>query len=234
MKADFLYDNFLVLYFVFLGAYFTLMALLTSKRKDRVKKSYRLLQQGLKDETISGKDDILLIYKCSRLPMSFVDYLEGFIFYLRNEKQVNVEDFIKINAFICEIVSEEWQEKPFEGIGQYEQFLLKSIDEIVENENKNKTLIRNSLTQLAMSIEKSQKKIRQLRRKNMWSIAFSIISVIITIWFGVKSVSKKDLEAMKNDTTSPLIEVNESSMRESGAVGDEERGVEVADRSQAQ
>lgn len=203
--VDFLYDNFLFLYFAFIVVYFCLMALLASKRKDKVKKSYRLLQQAFKDETISGKDDILLIYRYSKLPMPFVDYLDGFIFYLRNER-VNTEEFSKINAFICKIASEEWQEKPFEGVGQYEQWLLKSIDAVVEN----KTLIRNSLVQLAASIKQSKKKIKQLTSRNKWSIVFSIISVIITIWFGVQSVSKNDLETMNDDTKSTLIEFIES------------------------
>ena len=87
------------------------------------------MQQGFRAETIHGREDIRLIYKCSKIPLAFVDYLEGFIFYLRETMQVDKEDFNKINTFICEIASDERKDKPFEDVEQYDQRLLKAIDE---------------------------------------------------------------------------------------------------------
>ncbi len=208
MVTDFFKDNLIfIIYVLLVLCYVCIMLSLNRIGNNRVRRSYKILRQGFIDKTVLSKDDIRLIYKCSKISMPFVDYLEGFIFYLRDSVQEDKTNFNEINATISKIASEERQEKPFEDVEQYEKQLLKTIDEAVQNGEKQS--VHNELRHLATSIKNSQKKIKQLTRTNMWSVPASIIGALITIiiwWFGRTSISKKDIETIKENTRTVVIE----------------------------
>jgi len=187
--------------------------------KNKLKRSFKLITKGIEDDTIKNKDDIFLIYKSIISELTFADFLDKYIIYLRKNKDERDTTEIKIDAglfnrisiFIKKIVDEERQDKPFEGVDNYEQRLLNLIDDAAQCGEKKS--VHNNLSDLATSIKINQMKLKKAARINTWSIPISIISIIITVciwWFGRTSISTKDLKTIKQDNKSALIEVIDS------------------------
>ena len=189
------------------------------KYRSQRNRSFKQITNGIEDDTINKKEDIFLIYKSTMIDLTFVDFLDEYIIYLRKNKdektdaeiKVDANLFNRISAFIKKIVDEECQEKPFEGVDSYEKRLLNIIDEAAQCGEKNS--VHSNLKDLAVSIKNNQKKLKTASRINIWSIPISIISIIITVciwWFGRTSISTKDLETIRQDNKAALIEVMDS------------------------
>lgn len=189
------------------------------KHNRKLKESFKLITNGIKDDTIKTKDDIFLIYKTITSNLIFADFLEKYIIYIRKTKEeqdaaeikVDANFFNRTNNFIKEIIDEERQDKPFEGVDNYEQRLLNLIDNAAKCGEKESA--HNNLADLAISIKNNQAKLKKATRLNAWSIPISIVSIIITIciwWFGRTSISTQDLKVIKQDDKKTLIELIDS------------------------
>lgn len=210
MIADFLKNYTWVLYVLVVILQLVFIGLITVQGISR-KMGYKLLKRGILNGTVRNAGDIRGIHGHSASSMPFINYLHEFIFYLRKTMQNDCDNFNKINIFIDEIILEEQMKTPFGDVEQYEQQLLKAIEDAAQNGEKQ--LIHSELGHLATSIKNSQKKIKNLNQIKTWSIPFSIVSVLITVglWLLGTPISKKDLETIKDNTRSVLVEVLDSS-----------------------
>lgn len=191
----------------------------SSKHNRKLKESFKLITNGIKDDTVKTKDDIFLIYKTISSNLTFADFLEKYIIYLRKNKEeqdpaeikVDAKFFNRTNNFIKEIIDEERQDKPFEGVDNYEQRLLNLIDNAAKCGEKESA--HRNLADLAISIKNNQAKLKKATRLNAWSIPMSIASIIITVciwWFGRTSISTQDLEVIKQENKKTQIELIDS------------------------
>lgn len=199
--------------------YIILETLINLKYKRKLKESFKLITNGIKDDTVKTKDDIFLIYKTISSNLTFANFLEKYIIFLRKNKEeqntaeikVDANFFNRTNNFIKEIIDEERQDKPFEGVDNYEQRLLNLIDNAAQCGEKESA--HNNLADLAISIKNNQAKLKKANRLNAWTIPTSIISIIITVciwWFGRTSISTQDLEVIKQENKKTQIELIDS------------------------
>lgn len=125
-----------ILLTLYLVAIFYMFIVFTARKrrvyKNKLKRSFKLITKGIEDDTIKNKDDIFLIYKSIISELTFADFLDKYIIYLRKNKderdtaeiKIDAGLFNRISIFIKKIVDEERQDKPFEGVDNYEQRLL--------------------------------------------------------------------------------------------------------------
>lgn len=213
-------ELFIAIIIIFTAYLFIILDILRSlKYKRKLKESFKLITNGIKDDTVKTKDDIFLIYKIITSNLTFADFLDKYIIYLRKNKEeqnaseikVDANFFNKTNNFIKEIIEEERQDKPFEGVDNYEQRLLNLIDNAAKCGEKESA--HSNLADLAISIKNNQAKLKKAARINVWSIPISILSIIITvsIWcFGRTSISTQDLGVIKQENKKNLIELIDS------------------------
>lgn len=91
--------------------YIILETLINLKYKRKLKESFKLITNGIKDDTVKTKDDIFLIYKTISSNLTFANFLEKYIIFLRKNKEeqntaeikVDANFFNRTNNFIKEI-----------------------------------------------------------------------------------------------------------------------------------
>jgi len=170
-------------------------------------KANKLLLKSAKEDSL---DDILdeieirrIFDQCFTVQYSYLDFLEGFIIYVR-KNSTDVQLIKKVISLLRPIIEKEKAEKPYSKIEGKERTLLQIIrDSAMANEHH---AVNRNLENLAEEIGKKQKELKSSKRQNWLSLGAGIISIIVSIAFGLwsSSLSDKDVERISREVSSSV------------------------------
>ena len=158
---------------------------------------FKLLKNNLKHHLVNDKEDILvLLNSISReyeINYSFDSLLEDYIVSIsKNENdgfQKDEYDLIKKMIMI------EKQEKPFNNVPEEEKRILISINECLKTNNLEP--IKTNLKELSTVISTRNRIYEKTAKVNKLAITITIISVIVTIMFGIIGLQKIDYKKIE-------------------------------------
>ena len=191
-----IFSGFISIYLALLVSMFTLMQRRKYRNKSTKEKAYELLIKGNEQQTLDNRA-ISLIYKRKNDYISYVDFLESFLIYVR-EKDEDGKLTTEISAIINPILEKEKAEKPYSNVKERERRILLAIENSL---GKGETSsLKNNLDDLSGVIENNQKALDRARKINNWTVPVSIIGVLLTlfIWLYGSSLSNKDVERISN------------------------------------
>jgi hypothetical protein len=186
-----------------------ILRLLIKLRKPNIKLNTEFFEQLDKKfdlGLVTNKVDIIVLADSFRRE-HFATYdlnrlLEDYLRYLIN-KASNTEGELK-NSYIDrhqktnQILKTEIEERPYNELPDEERRIFRTINTSIKNGDKNETL--NALEDLRIVTSTKNKIFQQSNTLNKLSIPLAIIGLILTIYFGIKS-----LPADKKDETFPTV-----------------------------
>lgn len=203
---------------ILIGAFFGLIIifrLLIRLRKPNIKLTTYFFEQldkkfdlGLviikEDITVladSFRREHLASYELNKLLEDYLRYLINKASTSENEAKNN---FIERHQKANQILKIENEEKPYNELPVEERRIFRSINLAIKSGEKEETL--NALEDLRILISTKNKIYQQSSTLNKFSIPLAIIGLILTIYFGIKS-----LPSDKNEKILPTITTTQTS-----------------------
>lgn len=160
-------------------------------------KFFKLLDAKFKKELVKDKGDVLiLLNSLSRefeRDFSFAPIIEDYLSYLTGKdftKEKDDDNLLQKNySFLKQIIEKENEEKPFSNTPEEERRLLRAIDDSLKNSDTE--AINYNLQELNSVISTRYRIYQKATRINKWSIPVALIGFILTIIFGIMSITQK-------------------------------------------
>ena len=170
------------------------------KRNEEINSSiYNLLINGIINKTLN-EESVNLIFKKSNekrigfffLSPTYERFLESFLYSVLERENKNNGDLTKdVNEFIKPILDKLKENNPYSNVNERERRSLVSIADTIKNSanltGSEKSAVKHYLEELAVALEENQTNLKFSKRINKWSLVISVISVILTIYFGYTS-----------------------------------------------
>jgi len=141
--------------------------------------------------------------------------LQDYLRYLINKASTSEENrkniYIERHKKTSQILKTEIEEKPYDELPVEERRIFRTINSAVKTSEKEEIL--NALEDLRIVISIKNKNYQQSSTFNKFSIPFAFIGLLLTIYFGIKSLPSDRLEKTiptlnKIETTNPTDSLN--------------------------
>ncbi|MBN2788419.1 MAG: hypothetical protein JXQ69_08885 [Paludibacteraceae bacterium] len=176
------------------------------KEQKNKEKLFDEIDKKFKAGLIKSKEDLLIIINSFSRQYNNVyslgPILEDYITYRLNEKN-DVETPVKYDL-LKTIINQENKEKPYENIPDEERRLFLAINDNIKY--KDFDVIKFNLHELSMLISTRHKSFKKIARANKWSIPIAIISLIITVFFGIIQIFPNAENKKLQESNRALIE----------------------------
>lgn len=199
----------------FLGL-FVIFRLLIKLKKPDIKLNTKFFEQLDKKfdlDLINNKEDIIVLADSFRrehiatydLSILLGDYLRYLISIASTKEEGEKNKYIERHKKTNDILKVEIEEKPYNELPLEERRIFRAINSAVKSEEKDEIL--NALEDLRIIISSKSKTYQQSNVLNRFSIPLAIIGLILTIYFGIKSLPvNKNNTVDKIEITEPLLE----------------------------
>lgn len=178
-------------------ALLVMLRLIIKLRKPNIKLDTDFFEQLDKKFTLGlviNKDDItvladsfrrehLAIYDLNKL---LEDYLRYLINMASNSEEDTKKTYIERHQIVVKILKEENEQKPYNELPIEERRVFRAINSSVKTGEKEETL--NALEDLRIIISTKNKIFQQSNTINKFSIPLAVAGLILTIYFGIKSL----------------------------------------------
>ncbi|MCM5530267.1 hypothetical protein [Parasegetibacter sp. NRK P23] len=143
----------------------------------------------------SFRREHLATYELTRL---LEDYLRYLINKASNSEGDIKQSYVDRHQKANQILKEEKEEKPYDELPIEERRIFRAINSSVKTGEKEDVL--NSLEDLRILISTKSKIYQQSNTINKFSIPLAVIGLILTIYFGIKSLPKENAEQVTTTT----------------------------------
>jgi hypothetical protein len=199
---------------------FVIFRLLIKFKKPNIKLNTEFFEQLDKKfdlELVNNKEDVIVLADSFRREhIAFYDLtilLEDYLRYLISKASIKEDSerkkYIERHKKTNEILKIEIEEKPYNELPLEERRIFRTINSAVKTGEKDEIL--NALEDLRIVISTKTKTYQQSSKLNKFSIPLAIIGLILTIYFGIKSLpaqkGKMTIPTMtKTEITEPILE----------------------------
>jgi len=208
-----------------------IQALFTYKREKRgikntdKEKFFLALDSKFELNLINGRDDILILLNSiarefdqlySIAPI-LEDYITNHFDIISKEKDVGKysSELKERYTLLKKIISEENQDKPFKSAPDEERRLLVALRDGIQNDDTQS--MQFNLDELNSVISARTKIYQRANLLNRWSVPMAILGLIMTILFGILSMTTSKLDSKQIDKVCDILiervdDVNQTSL----------------------
>lgn len=195
-----LYVLIIVLYIVLALIILYLIAGKELVQEHAIEKFYKLMIKSNGQNTLDA-NIIHLVYTQllkQGYNISYVEFLERFLIYIR-QRDINAKQINEITIIINSILQGEREEKPYEGLNNFDRSILLAIEEAVNNGEK--VSVKKHLRDLSSSIIEKQAEIRKIKKWDRWTITLTVISILLPVimYLFVHVLSKKEVNRIADE-----------------------------------
>lgn len=166
------------------------------RRKEREKKLYESISQGMRTGTLESVEDFINVYKgVYDLGADDVSHRAGLARVLRqyitkiiSDDSLAPIDAKKLKAFATAVLKRIEAESPFIELPPAERNLLLDIERFIKANDAANASVK--LQDLAGLIEVRQDAMVHLQSSNKWSVPLAVIGLVLTVIFGIISIIK--------------------------------------------
>jgi hypothetical protein len=167
----------------------------SNKKKNKSDEFIDFLIQGLINKTIVNYDDLVTLYRGinivainSEMERKIINYNlhRAFVKIINKKLSLKTEELNVIKMNISEFILINNRESPFSNLPDFERNIFKDIITFLESGNKEE--IARKMVELNDIIIIRCEEQKKLIKLNKFSMPIAIISIIITILFGIISI----------------------------------------------
>ncbi|PAD17415.1 hypothetical protein [Shouchella clausii] len=158
----------------------------------------KLIKHGIEEKKIENLDDLLILYSAHFNEIESTSARNSISFYLKrylldlHDKDNELEHtrFLELKDKIYKLIDENEKIFPFTILPEEEQSKMKDILEFIESNNPDSAKRKLIDLSILMSIKdkhlkRMEMQLDKVTKLNKWSVPLAIISLIVTIAFGI-------------------------------------------------
>jgi len=180
--------------FTFIIIYYFFVKVKRKKKAKRKKDFFDAIKEGLRTGSITTIDDAVDIYKgISGFRSEELDYKYGLSQQLREflveliskkiDDSLGDEIIVKWKEKISELIKKNEEVSPFAGLPSAEKNILNDMSIFLEKDDVKS--VKRKISELAGMIQARHDDLNKVRDMNKWTLPLSIVSSILTVFFGI-------------------------------------------------